>query len=473
MNIFASSLKPFFVALVFLSAVTTAFAANFNVTNLNDSGNGSFRAAILTANTTTGADTISFQTGLTGTINLISQLSLTDSVIINGPGARVLTVSGNNVSRVFNVSAPGTSFSVSINGLTVAQGYLSSGYGGGIYNGLGKTLNLTEVAVTNCAAPYGGGIYNDGTLNVTRSTVGPLNTATVSGGGVYNDVGTASITGSTISDNTAGTGGGITNAAQLVLDNVTISNNSSENSRGGGIYNSGGETSLRNTIVAGNFARSSGADLNGSFNTLGNNLIGENTDSNLEVSFPHGAPQENGDKIGTSGAALDPMLGELDDNGGSTDTLALLPMSPAVDAGNNCVAAGSCSANNLTAPSIPATDQRGFIRQADGSTPRDGSAIVDIGAFEFAAIAPTAASVWVEGRVTNGKRGINLARVYLTNQFGEVRIALTNPSGYYRFEDVQVGETYVFKVFSKQYRFSPQVITVNQEMTELNFASEQ
>jgi hypothetical protein len=167
------------------------------------------------------------------------------------------------------------------------------------------------------------------------------------------------------------------------------------------------------------------------------------------------------------------MLGDLDDNGGSTHTLALLPMSPAVDAGNNCVMEGNCTAGNLTAPSVLATDQRGFARQADGSTPRDGSAVVDIGAFEFAAIAPTAASVWIEGRVTNGKRGINLARVYLTNQFGEVRIALTNPSGYYRFEDVQAGETYVFKVFSKQYRFAPQVISINQEMTELNFAPEQ
>jgi hypothetical protein len=471
MNISARFLPAIFIfALAFVSSVTNASAAPFSVTNLNDSGAGSLRKAVQDANTTPGTDTISFQNGLTGTITLTTgQLSISESVSIYGPGARKLTVSGNNAGKVFNISgAPGTVAEIS--GLTVSAGKVTTGYGGGIYVNFQNTLNLTEVAVSNCAAPFGGAIYNDGKLNVTRSTIGPFNNATTGGGGIYHEAGTAIVTATTITDNTASIGGGINTSADLTLENVTISNNSANGARGGGILNSGGFVLLRNTIVAANFARSSGGDLDGTFDSLGNNLIGNNTNSSLPASVPSGAPQENGDKIGTGNAPLDPKLGSLQNNGGQTDTLALLQNSPAVDAGNDCVAAGGCNAYLKTAVAA-AMDQRGFGRSADGNSPPDGTATVDIGAFELSSM-PTAAAVNVEGRVINGKRGVSLARVYLTNQFGETRTALTNSLGYYRFEDVRAGETYTFFVFSKQYRFSPQALTINQETTDLNFIAE-
>jgi hypothetical protein len=89
-----------------------------------------------------------------------------------------------------------------------------------------------------------------------------------------------------------------------------------------------------------------------------------------------------------------------------------------------------------------------------------------------ASFAPTSAKVNVGGQVINGKRGIANAQVYLTDQNGETKIAMTNSLGYYQFADVRAGETYVLNVFSKRYTFSPQVLTVNEDLTELNLVAE-
>lgn len=84
---------------------------------------------------------------------------------------------------------------------------------------------------------------------------------------------------------------------------------------------------------------------------------------------------------------------------------------------------------------------------------------------------PTAASVTISGRVVWKNRGIPRARVFLTDANGEVRIAVTNPSGYYRFTDVQVGETYVLRASGKRYSFAPQVLMVMEEINDLNFVA--
>src|SRR5262249_44772034 len=81
-----------------------ALPSTFTVTNLADGGPGSLRAAVTSANTTPGADSIQFAPGLKGTIPLASELSVTDALTINGPGANKITVSGNDATRVFHVS---------------------------------------------------------------------------------------------------------------------------------------------------------------------------------------------------------------------------------------------------------------------------------------------------------------------------------------------------------------------------------
>src|SRR6185369_13551213 len=105
-------------------AAPSADAATFNVTNLNDSGAGSLRQAVLDANAAAGADVITFQSGLSGTITLTTgELDLYDSVDIQGPGAATLAVSGNNASRVFYIySTANGPIDVTISGLTITGG---------------------------------------------------------------------------------------------------------------------------------------------------------------------------------------------------------------------------------------------------------------------------------------------------------------------------------------------------------------
>lgn len=98
---------------------------------------------------------------------------------------------------------------------------------------------------------------------------------------------------------------------------------------------------------------------------------------------------------------------------------------------------------------------------------RDGS---DIGSFEVAA--PTAANVSVSGRVIAAGRGLQNAVVSMADANGNTRTARTSSFGYFRFENVEVGQTYVLQVRSRRFTFASQVITVNQEITEMIFTAE-
>lgn len=102
-------------------------------------------------------------------------------------------------------------------------------------------------------------------------------------------------------------------------------------------------------------------------------------------------------------------------------------------------------------------------------TPRPQGAASDIGAFEFQ-LGPTAASVSVSGRVLSSRgRGISNAMVHLTKSNGEIQTARTNSFGYYTFQQVAAGESYVFNVYAKRYQFNAQVITLTEDLAELNF----
>lgn len=83
---------------------------------------------------------------------------------------------------------------------------------------------------------------------------------------------------------------------------------------------------------------------------------------------------------------------------------------------------------------------------------------------------PSAASVTVAGRVMSGKnRGVSNASLYLTDSSGEIRVARTNQFGYYQFTEVRAGETYIISVRHRSYQFTPQVITVNEELAAVDF----
>src|SRR5262245_3061592 len=154
------------------------------VSNLSDAGVGSLRQAIID----TPADgTVDFQAGLTGTMTLTTgELAIGKDLTIDGPGASVITVSGNNASRVFDIAA---TYTVSISGLTIANGSVtgSGARGAGIFNAGTLALNSSIVS-SNSASTYGGGIYNDlgGTLTITNSTFRG-NSSGAYGGGIDNE----------------------------------------------------------------------------------------------------------------------------------------------------------------------------------------------------------------------------------------------------------------------------------------------
>jgi hypothetical protein len=349
------------------------------VTNTNDSGSGSLRQAITDANTSAATDAINFQSGLTGTITLLTALpDLSTSMSINGPGANNLTVQRSAVPatpqfRIFTVSVAG---SVQVQGLTISNGLTANG--GGILNQNNATLILRNCSISGNAADFGGGVRNEGILTVISSTISGNTANAFAGGGIINrgSAASATIINSTVSGNQAGAGGGIFDdgiTTSLRLTNCTITNNTA--TAGGsasGLHTNNQSNSspqnakVRNTIIAGNTGTS--PELLGFFTSEGNNLIGKSDGTN---GFSNGS---NGDKVGTVALPLDPLLGPLANNGGPTQTHALLPGSPAIDSGNNCVVLASGSGGCLTTPLT--TDQRGagFPRQVNGT--------VDIGAFE-------------------------------------------------------------------------------------------
>ena len=162
-------------ALVLLSALPVFGSIRIiTVTNTNDSGSGSLRAAITSA---AAGDTINFSLPLPTTITVSTPLTIGTSLTISGPGASVLEINGGDSVGVFVIqplSGLGGPVTATISGLSIKHG--SSLLGGGIYNG--GTLTLAGSIVTNntVGTQTGGGIFNAGTLTLTGSTVS-LNSA--------------------------------------------------------------------------------------------------------------------------------------------------------------------------------------------------------------------------------------------------------------------------------------------------------
>ncbi len=341
----------------------------------NRTAQGTLRQLIQNANAVAGTPTLlvpanTYTLAIAGTDEddtRTGDLDVTDAVTLVGAGAPTTTINGNAIDRVFHLFA-NTTFT----GVTVQGGNLGTGVeGGGIFIDNAAVVNLTAVAVKNNTGKHGGGIYNkDGTLTVTESTLSENSAANGNGGGLFHDAGTTVIlTNVTFSGNSAtGDGGGIMTKDPVTLTNVTLANNSAN--QGGGIRREGGTATFKNTIVANNTAPSS-PNCEGTIISAGYNL-----DSGNSCLFTG-----TGDQINT-----DPLLGNLQDNGGPTFTQALLAGSPAIDAG--------------TTTSAPAVDQRGVARGADGDGTPDSPVAgdYDIGAYEGGPLGATIRGTRLRGR---------------------------------------------------------------------------
>jgi CSLREA domain-containing protein len=275
-----------------------------------------------------------------------------------------------------------------LNNSTVRNNENYDGDGGGLYNYYRGNATLTNSSVSDNisnGAGGGGGIMNTGMLSLDRSTVSG-NVASNSGGGIFNwATGVLEITNSTIGNNTATAEvGGIAGGSSSVrIESSTITNNSGGTV--GGIAYKGSTLTIQGTIVAGN-SGSSAPDCSGTLTSQGYNLIGTSTGCTVAA--------VGGDQVGNDASPIDPKLGPLQDNGGPTFTHALLPGSPAIDAGDNL----TCSPK----------DQRGLVRP-------EGVAC-DIGAVE--GLAPPAlqvASITASAPITISAGDSLTLTVVLTN----------------------------------------------------------
>jgi hypothetical protein len=229
------------------------------VSSLADAGPGTLRAAILAADAGKPSDKFTIGFAVTGTIGLLSPLpDLNNSIAIQGPGASDLTVRRDDAvsfsSPIVTVDADQTA---SISGVTFANGNA-----GGIFNGPGGTLTVSNSNLFDNSAADGGAINNwvFATLTLINCNLFD-NTAVVNGGAIQN-YGTLTVAGSAVSGNVAQhDGGGIWNAGTLTVSNSTLSGNGARGDAGGAILNDG-TLSLANSTVAGNFAAIGGGILN-------------------------------------------------------------------------------------------------------------------------------------------------------------------------------------------------------------------
>jgi hypothetical protein len=370
------------VGATLLMGGTAQAACTCTVDSLADpteGGHTTLRQAITSAEVPANSgSTITFASGLSGTITLGSQLpTINQATTIQGPGAGQLTISGNDANPILYLKGPTAGFSVGISGLTLSHG--KSSRGSAIYsynanvsvtnavlsgnhavnsgNGIGgaisayaQTGRLTVRDSTlsgNSSDGVGGAIYATGTPIAVQGSTLSGNQSADRGGAIGMDVPpqASTIENSTLTGNhtTGGRGGAVYSySAQygLTLSNTTVAGNSAPIA-GGGVFAhgafGGAPVVLHNSIIAGNNAPS-GSDLGGAFNStfsLIQSVAGATVNDTVPGSDITGQPAQ---------------LADLANNGGSTQTMKPAVSSPAIDKG----AAFSTSA-----------DQRGLTRPFD------------------------------------------------------------------------------------------------------------
>jgi CSLREA domain-containing protein len=339
--------------------VNTTVDSDDGVCNAPPAGDCSLREAL---DVTQAGEVITVPAG---TYTVALQYVVDHNVTIRGAGARTTTLrffAPDSTGRVISVLSDVT---LNLSRVRVTGGNSPTEAGGGIFVSFGATLNLTDSSVDGNTGDGGGGIQADGAIHLVRTAVvrnhavGAESQAL--GGGInVGEGGSATLENVTVSNNTAidvddgqGLGGGIFANAGLDLVNVTIADNRAADggpSVGGGLYQNfaGGppRTVARNSLVARNAGGNCGGSVNDPIeitNWLSDDATCPTVGSGTQV-------------VASAG------LGTLANNGGASDTSALLAGSPAINKGASC----------------PATDQRGVAREG----------ACDLGAYEYHAPPP-------------------------------------------------------------------------------------
>jgi hypothetical protein len=420
-------------------ATALATPQTYTVTNPGDTGaagDGSLRGEVAAANANPGTDTIVFAPVVSGTITFNgSGIVVKDPVDIEGPGPAQLTIRQTAAHRVFDIEALGGA-PMTISGLHLADGTAPSGgahpnIGGNVFNG-GADLTLADDLITGGEAEQTGGVYSyEAPLTVRSSTISDNSAVYVAGLSVGGPGISWSVVDSTIADNLA-TGyvaglGGKTYASGLI-ENSTISGNTAAEGTGGFelAIETGGSALVRNSTISGNTAGEKGGGLSAFLNpgatvavedtTIAGNVAGSLA-GGIEFNGPAGALTLTdsivaGNGAGTAGPDVDSsnggpattfsligdpsgskltetvpgsdligvasQLGPLQDNGGPTETMALLPSSPAVNKGGGPLTSDQRGdPRPVVYPGVPISAAPG----ANGA---------DIGAYELQGSAPVA-----------------------------------------------------------------------------------
>ena len=428
------------------SLTITGAGASTTIIDGNKSARPNGRVLVIGSGITVNISGVTIRNGGTGGggggIFNVGTLTLTNSTVSDNSADGTGGVGGGGISNAGRLTLINTTLTRNLatnigggiynngtltltNSTVFNNGTLGNGaaVGGGIFNAGTLTLINSSVTMNSAVLASGGGVYNasSGVLTVLNSTVRENGSSGFGGGAFYNDSGgSLTIANSTVSDNfTTFIGGGIHNVGTLTLSNSTISGNSAFN-EGGGILNNGTARLFNSTIAnnrsddkfkptgspgAGVFNQT-GATFNFQNTILANNQVGSNPNNIRDCAGTLTSQGYNLIRIPPPGECnvapmtgdlffSDPQLGPLQDNGGPTQTHALLAGSLAIDAG----IPGGCR-DQFSA--LLTTDQRGFPRPSDGNN--DGLTRCDIGAFELftgsntsvvAALLPSSRSVQV------------------------------------------------------------------------------
>ncbi|KAA1260296.1 Dockerin type I repeat protein [Rubripirellula obstinata] len=375
--------------------------------------------------TLTGGRTTADLAGGAGIRSLSTGMLTIDGVVITGNNTFGQGAAGAGVISGFSIADRDNPGSLTVIDSVISNNQTGSLFagGGGVFSG-GGTLTISGSTVsgnqTQGESAIGGGIYTTNTVvTITDSTISGNSTRGInsSGGGLAIQNSTLDIQSSTISGNTTAEqdslGGGIfARRTDVTLINSTISGNTATIENGGGLYASRGTVDINHSTITGNQSGGNGGGVavpetasqvvltavhsiiaantdtagtapdllvGDSLDTAGSvtfSLIGNNAGTGLTES--QSVDPSSGNLVGDSSGSglIDPLLGDLADNGGPTLTHSLLGGSPAIDAGDT---------NFPNPPTEPSetTDQRG-----DGF-PRVINDRIDIGSFEFSTIVST------------------------------------------------------------------------------------
>jgi Right handed beta helix region len=406
----------------------TAEGATFTVDSKADPSETShttLRDAITSAELPANSgSTITFASGLSGTIHLGSSLpEVAEPTTIQGPGAGVITISGEDAYAIFQLDSTEDGFPVSISGLTLADGNTPDS--GGAINTYNADLTLTGMVISDNVANNSGGAIDAysglGALTVRDSTLTGNSTVAGVGGAIYAAGQPIAIVNSTFAGNSSPYRGGAVGIDEpsglSTIENSTFFKNRmtaySATSSGGALYVYGADNGvtisgstivenaatygggifnhdafdappiiLHDTIVSGNTAMAAGPNLAGPFESAFS-LLENTTGASVTEAVP-----------GSDILGQDPQLGDLASNGGPTQTIKPAATSPVVDRG---------SAFGL------GIDQRGLLRPFDAPTiANSGGDASDIGAVELQASevppAPPAAAAPVQAKKKKCKK---------------------------------------------------------------------